>query len=641
MADAAGRKPGTGLERQTAGSSLLGPDSPFGPRAGALAANIGQRLGAMSSRQRAWLGGTALIAAGVAAAMLWLAMRPDWRVLYSGMDGKDVQQVASQLASASIPYDLTPDGSTIRVAADELDKARLQVAAKGLPQTGRMGFELFDKPNWVGSEFDEKVNYQRALEGELEHTIGTIGAVRSARVHVVVPDQSLFASEQRDAKASVVLKLRSSSMPDEQAEAIRNLVAGAVDTLRPEQVTLVDADGRVNFAGKSAGAEAMVEEQALQEKLIAMLEPLAGRENVRATVNLSFDYGTDEQTDEVYDPANSATLSMQRSEQSMAPGAGKAVGVPGTASNTPAAAPAGSVQNAAQTAAKIAAADKSKPDVASPAAAPAATVPPLLAGAGAPAGQAQPALPVYPQISPQAQNVREESSTYAVSRRLHHSEQGPGRIRRVTAAVVVNDRASQQGSGKQEHTVWKPRTPDEMRRLEQLAQAAVGFEQQRGDQVVVENVGFSSNGDAAPPVAMEKVIDEAASIFNSQPGLLHTLLVAGSVVLLLVFVVRPAVRQMTSVLSQPVLLAAPASGNPDAAERAGRGNERAAAASGPENLPGIGPGGGSFPGLEVLGARPIERPKHAQAVFDHISNHIQSGPSQSTRLLETWIGSGE
>ena len=179
--------------------------------------------------------------------MVWFAQRPDWRVLFSGLDGKDVQQVSQELAAAGIPFEMTADGGGIEVPAEMLDKARMEVAAKGMPQTGRLGFELFDKPNWVGSEFDEQVNYQRALEGELEHTIETLGMVRSARVHLVLPQQSLFSAEEKAAKASVVLKLKRSSMDPEQAEAIRSLVAGSVENLNPDQVTLVDADGRLNL----------------------------------------------------------------------------------------------------------------------------------------------------------------------------------------------------------------------------------------------------------------------------------------------------------------------------------------------------------------------------------------------------------
>src|SRR6202007_2797082 len=145
------------------------------------------------------------------------------------------------LTQAQIPFDLTADGTTIRVPAAELDKARLATAAKGGTKRGRPGVEIFVKPNWVGSEFDEQVNYQRALEGELEHTVGTLADVASARVHLVLPHDSLFREQERPAKASVVLKLRHRSLADGEPDAIRNLVASAVDGLSPEHVGLGDA----------------------------------------------------------------------------------------------------------------------------------------------------------------------------------------------------------------------------------------------------------------------------------------------------------------------------------------------------------------------------------------------------------------
>src|ERR1700761_7859729 len=179
--------------------------------------------------------------------LMWLSSRVEWATLYTNMDAREAQQAAAELVTDKIPYQLDADGSTLRVPVTQLDKARLDLAAKGLPQSGRLGFELFDKPNWVGSEFDEKVNYQRALEGELEHTINTLSDVESSRVHLVMPHDSLFNEDQRDAKASVVLKLRRRSLSDEQADAIRNLVASAVDDLHPENVALVDAAGRLQL----------------------------------------------------------------------------------------------------------------------------------------------------------------------------------------------------------------------------------------------------------------------------------------------------------------------------------------------------------------------------------------------------------
>ncbi len=118
--------------------------------------------------------------------LLWYALRTDWRTLYADLDPDDARQIGQTLAQAQIPFDVTADGACMRVPASQLDKARLVTAAKGGVKSGRLGFELFDKPNWVGSEFDEQVNYQRALEGELEHTVGSLADIESARVHLVL-----------------------------------------------------------------------------------------------------------------------------------------------------------------------------------------------------------------------------------------------------------------------------------------------------------------------------------------------------------------------------------------------------------------------------------------------------------------------
>src|SRR5271154_4394554 len=326
-----------GAGMQQAGQSAPRVAGGGGPTEKALtiASAIRDRLKAMPAGKRTWLIASTVFLAAMCAGMVWFAGRPDWRVLFSGLDGKDVQQVSQELAAAGIPFETTVDGAGIQVPAEMLDKARMEVAAKGMPLTGRLGFELFDKPNWVGSEFDERVNYQRALEGELEHTIGTLGVVKSARVHLVLPQPSLFAAEEKIAKASVVLKLKRSSIDPEQADAIRSLVAGSVENLNVDQVTLVDADGRVNFKQRSSNAAEADAEEAMEAKLVAMLEPLAGRDNVRATVNMTYDEGSEQRTDEVYDPTEVATLSMQKSEQTSAQ-RGQPSGVPGTASNSPA-----------------------------------------------------------------------------------------------------------------------------------------------------------------------------------------------------------------------------------------------------------------------------------------------------------------
>jgi flagellar M-ring protein FliF len=561
----------------------------------AMISTMRERLMAMPAQKRTWLIASVVFLAAMCAGMFWFAERPDWRVLFSGLDGKDSQQVAQELAAAGIPYETTADGAGVQVPADMLDKARMEVAAKGMPQTGRLGFELFDKPNWVGSEFDERVNYQRALEGELEHTIGTLGVVKSARVHLVLPQPSLFSAEEKAAKASVVLKLRRATLDPDQADAIRSLVAGSVENLSADQVTLVDADGRVNFKARSSNAAEADAEQAMEAKLVAMLEPLAGRDNVRATVNVSYDHGTEERTDEVYDPTQVATLSMQKSEQTSAL-RGQASGVPGTASNSPAGAAEGAVAGSQAAAAP--------------------GTPPLL--------QKQ-ALPVYPQqVAGQGQSLSEENGTYGVTKHLVHTEQGSGRVRRVSAAVVVNDRSAVEGAGKMEHTVWKPRSPDEMHRLEELAEAAVGFDAQRGDQVVMENISFSTNAPEVKPPTMDRLMDESRALLHTQPELMRTVVMGLCGVLLVLFVLRPVARQVTATLREPVLLAAGAG-----AAGLEMQEERRFASPNPA-------------GEEMAMPRIMSRAtQQQQGIYDHVSEHIRREPAQSTRVLEAWIGASE
>jgi flagellar M-ring protein FliF len=424
----------------------------------------------------------------------------------------------------------------------------------------------------------------------------------------VLPRESLFGEQQQAAKASVVLQLRRSVLPPEQVEAIRSLVAGAVENLSPADVTLVDADGRLNLAAATQGAVNGDAERALEEKLVSVLEPTVGSGNVHATVNVVYDPGSEEKTDEIYDPTLTAPLTTHKTEQSTAAKT-LAAGVPGTASNTPGAAAPGSVQATAPAAEK---------------ATTATPVPPLMQTA---AGTAQntAALPVYPQNGGQSggQTMTEETNSYAVTRHLLHTEEGPGRIRRVTAAVVVNDRMSTEGAGKLAHPVWKRRTPEEMQRLEQLTHAAVGFDATRGDQVVIENIGFSSNEPEASPAGVEKVMDETSAALESQPALIKILSVAGMGLLVVMVVLRPMTRQMTAALSQ-----SPASALLSEPQAGGTGN--AAAQSRAKAF-----GTGTVPSLASLVA--ARRPSDAQDIYEHISEQIRREPAQSTRLLESWI----
>jgi flagellar M-ring protein FliF len=513
---------------------------------------------AMQPAERGWALVAALLLAALAGGLLWYALRTDWRTLYADLDPEDARQTAQILTAAQIPFEPTANGTGIRVPTAQLDKARLATAAKGGVKSGRLGFELFDKPNWVGSEFDEQVNYQRALEGELEHTVGTLTDIESARVHLVLPHDSLFREQERPAKASVVLKLRHRSLADGEPEAIRNLVASAVDGLTPDRVVLVDAAGHLPLGPKTADALRLSAEEALEQKLVATLEPVTGAGNVRASVTLDYAAAATEETEESYDPDQTVTLSMQRSEQSTG-SQPIAVGVPGTASNAP----------------------------------------------------NSHALPVYPQQTTQPQTAKTESGTYGASKTVRHVVENPGKVRRMTAAIVVNDRLFQPAT-RDRAAQWQPRSPDELRNLTALAQAAVGFDSTRGDLLTVEDLAFEENR-AQPPV---NLAGQWLSMAENSPVVVKYAALLAGLVVVLAFGVRPALRRARS---------------SPARKEAGAGAAKAlpgqAAALEQPALPPLEP---SAPDPEQL---------RAQEIYEQVTGHLKQEPAQSSRLLQSWIHS--
>jgi len=397
-------------------------------------------------------GGAALVAA-----TLWLFVtllgQPKYVTLYSGLRPEEAQSLAGRLAAKNIPHQVSPDGTSLLVPEDKLDASRLETAAAGLPRSARMGFELFDTPNWAGSDFTEKVNYQRALEGELERTLATLSEVEAVRVHLVMPQESLFTDQQHDAKAAVILKTHSGRLSEEAQLAIPQLVASAVDRLRPENVTVIDADSNTpmlhNREGPGAHSYGLDEE--LAKTLVHTLEPVVGPDHVRASVHVEYELGSSEDTQETYDPKTTATLTEEHAEENSTGGA--VAGVPGTASNVPSGTPA-------------------------PAAAPAA----------------------------EQSSSKSEASTFAVSKSLHHSVEPPGRVRRIAAAVVVDDVVESTEQGGKSSTTRRKRTPEEMKQIEQLAEAAIGVNPQRGDVLAVENLSFQqapAEGLLVPPARSE------------------------------------------------------------------------------------------------------------------------------------------
>lgn len=438
---------------------------------------LGQFFRGLTVNQRLLLGGGAALVGGTLWIFVTLLGQPKYVTLYSGLRPDEAQTLAGRLAAKNIPHQVSPDGATLLVPDDKLDASRLETAAAGLPRSARLGFELFDTPNWAGSDFTEKVNYQRALEGELERTLLTLSEVEAVRVHLVMPQESLFTEQQREAKAAVILKTRSGRLSEQAQQAIPQLVASAVDRLRPENVTLVDADSNTpllhnhdGFTGRSAYGL----DEELAKTLVATLEPVVGPEHVRASVHVEYDLGTSEDSQETYDPKTTATLTEQHAEESSSGGA--PAGIPGTASNVP-----------ASTAAPAAPATAA---VAAPGTTPSTT-----------SSAASAAAPGSEQSS-----SRSDSTTFAVSKTMHHSVEPPGRVRRIAAAVLVDDAVDITGPAGKRVTTRRKRTVDEMKQIEQLASAAIGVDPQRGDVLAVENLSFQELPvePPAPPTRTER-----------------------------------------------------------------------------------------------------------------------------------------
>lgn len=512
--------------------------------------NLVERVRQMPAPQQRRLALLTALAVAVLGGVIWYGTRTDWRTLYGGLDASDARTMSQELSAAGIPYEVSPSGTKLLVPIQDLDKARLAATANGGPSSGTMGFAIFDKPNWVGSDFDERVNYLRALEGELEQTIDTIQDVRSSKVNLVLPHDSLFTDEQRPAKASVVLTLRSRSMSHEEAQSIRNLVAAAVDDLKPENVVLVSANGEDLFGNQGAGATQQAREQALNNQVTATLEPVAGVGNVRAAVNVSYDTSNSTETDETYNPNQTATLSLERSEQ-ISGAQPTPAGVPGATSNAP---------NAT--------------------------------------GAANPNKPLFPPQTSGQQDSKQESSTYGVSKQIRRVAQGPGQIKRLTVAVVLNEPWVMRG-GKR---VWQPRSAQQMQQLTQLTEAAVGYDAQRGDVVTVEEIPFEQAGGVVKVSWMERLrqwLRLAGPVWRPAGMVLGLLL-------LVLMVLRPMVKQLSAGALPPGV--------------------RVQAVIGGRTAEGI----AEEPQLE-------SRRTHAQAVFERVSERVSKEPDQAARLLQSWI----
>ncbi|KAA8996727.1 flagellar basal body M-ring protein FliF [Affinibrenneria salicis] len=431
-------------------------------------------LTALLSRLRANPKIPLLIAAAAAVAIitalaLW-AKSPDYRVLYSNLNDRDGGAIVQQLTQMNIPYRFADSGGALLIPADKVHETRLRLAQQGLPKGGAVGFELLDQEKFGISQFSEQVNYQRALEGELSRTIETLGPVQNARVHLAMPKPSLFVREQKSPSASVTLNLQPGRALDEgQINAIVYMVSGSVAGLPPDNVTVVDQNGRLLTQSDGAGRDLNATqlkytnevENRYQRRIEAILAPMVGNGNVHAQVTAQLDFASREQTDEQYQPNQTpekAAVRSQQISQSAQNGGPNVGGVPGALSNQPSPAPT------------------------APITAPAANA----NNAGNQAGQNNGATAQTANASTlPSSNRRDETTNYEVDRTIRHTKQSAGSVQRLSVAVVVNYLPGGEDG--------KPAalTEAQLKQIENLTREAMGFSNERGDSINVVNTPFT------------------------------------------------------------------------------------------------------------------------------------------------------
>ena len=421
------------------------------------------RMAALPTRSKASMAlGIAALAGVVLAMTLW-GSKGDYRVLYANLSDKDGGAVIAQLSQMNVPYRMAEGGAAILVPSSQVHDLRLKLATAGLPKGTIAGFELMDVQRFGQTQFQERLNFQRGLEGELIRSITSMAAVETARVHLALPNQNGFFREQQKPSASVLLALRAGRTLDRaQVAGIVHLVSSSVPELDPKSVSVLDQTGalltNVDAGTQGAGLDAHQLQYVAQvetgyaKRIVDLLEPIVGRSNLRATVTADVDFSQSEATSEEFKPnqgaaaaANIAVRSQQTSEQTGGSAAPPS-GVPGAASNQPPQPATAPLTGASQ---------------------------PLQAAQGGAGGAAT--------------AKRDATTNYEVDKTVRVTRNASGNVRRLNAAVVVNDRTTTDPKGK---TKTVPLAPEEIEKLTALVQESIGFKKERGDSVKVINAPF-------------------------------------------------------------------------------------------------------------------------------------------------------
>ncbi len=532
-----------------------------------------QRLMALPLQRKLALGGGVAALIAIIVAMVMWSQQADYKVLYANLSDKDGGAIIAQLSQMNIPYRHADGGNAILVPADKVHDARLKLASSGLPKGSVVGFEAMDNQRFGVTQFQERLNFQRGLEGELTRTIESMAAVQSARVHLALPNQNGFFREQQKPSASVLVTLNAGRTLDRaQIAGIVHLVSSSVPEMSPKAVSVVDQTGALLSEAGDGTHQQGLDAQQLQyvnqietnytKRILDILEPVVGRDNLRAQVTADVDFSQVESTAEEFRPNQgkdpAAVRSMQTNE-TLGPNSAQPSGVPGAASNQPPV----------------------------PATAP-------INGAAAPLQTAQGGGTTGSSMH------REAVTNYEVDKTVRVTRNATGTVKRLNAAVVVNHRTATDAKGK---TSTSPLSQEELDKLTTLVRESIGYSEGRGDSVKVINAPFKVNK-----------IDEDSTPLWQQPmlqDLLRTAAVPLALVVLALIVVfgaiRPAIKAAQE--AQPKL---------------------DAVVGGDEHLPALGGPGGEhmLPALEA---------PTSDARLEEARKLAQENPAAVANIVRGWV----
>nr|CRH07862.1 Flagellar M-ring protein [Candidatus Magnetococcus massalia] len=430
----------------------------------------------------------------VLAAVIWFATRPAHKILYSGLPELEAARIVEQLGKMGISYELGGGGTLIRVPENKVYDIRLEMAKQGLPKSSDgTGFEIFDNQSLIGmTDFVQRMNYQRALQGELARSVESIAAVEKARVHLVLPKKSMFTSEERKATASVVMEL-TRSLSKTQKDGIVHLVAGAVESLQEENVTLLDHKGNLIAGGQKAEEDGRMPtdealalqrrvEKDLEQRVQTLLDRVLGSDKSIIRITAQLDLDKKERQEEIFDPDGQVPRSTNTVTESSRGTFGTG-GIPGVIPNDP-----------NQTAAT---------------------------GATG---------------SNQTRDVEREIRNFEINKTVKMVKEAVGTISRLSVAVMID--GTYESSGEEDKPpVYKERTKEEMEQLQRIIERSVGFSQQRGDSIEVTNTAFE-------PLVPPEVAKNPWASREFQLQMAKYFAVALLAFLLVFFVMRPLIAKL-------------------------------------------------------------------------------------------------